>query len=238
MKQKAEQPQDSKGHRFPGFLIAIEGGEGSGKTAQVMRLEQELRVLGKEVVPVREPGGTKIGEQVRQILLSKENLDMADEAEALLYQASRAQLYEKVIKPALEAGQIVVMDRSSESSLVYQGMARGLDLEAVAQLNKFATQGISADVIFLLDVPAEVGLSRISGRELNRLEIEDRSFYEMVRNGYLKLATENLGKKWRVIEGTQDLDEVADIILHEVKKLIGDGSKRRQVKEGQEVRND
>lgn len=206
-----------------GFLIALEGGEGAGKTTQVKTLEAKLQAGGYEVLVVREPGGTQIGEQIRKVVLNPDNLQMADTTEALLYQASRAQLYAEVIIPALQKEQIVLMDRSSESSLVYQGLVRGFGVQKIDDLNSFSTQNVKADMIILMDVSVEVGFERMSEKNKDRLENAGKEFHEKVRNGYLKLAKENQGGRWQIIDAEKQVREVEN----EIWRLVSGFLKRK-----------
>lgn len=170
-----------------GMFITIEGGEGSGKTTLIQTLADTLRKSGYEVITTREPGGIPIAEQIRTVILDPSHTAMDARTEALLYAASRRQhLVEKVL-PALAQGAIVVCDRFVDSSLAYQGYARGLGMDEVWEINRFAIQDTMPDLTLFLDVSPEVGLSRInaaSDREINRLDLERHSFHERVREGY------------------------------------------------------
>lgn len=161
-----------------GIFLTMEGPDGSGKTTQILKLKEHLMQHGyDEVVVTREPGGTVISEAVRGILLNREYAEMDDHTEALLYAAARAQLVAQVIKPALDAGKAVISDRFVDSSAVYQGMARGLGVEKIYELNGFAMQGIWPDLTIHLDLPAEVGLARAKSRaELDRMEAQSTAF--------------------------------------------------------------
>ncbi|MBT7497746.1 dTMP kinase, partial [Candidatus Woesearchaeota archaeon] len=141
-----------------GILISLEGGEGGGKTTQVNQLKKHLEDSGREVVPVREPGGTKISEQIREIVLSSKNEGITDTTEVLLFQAARAQIYRQVVIPALNAGKVVIMDRTRDSSVVYQGMVRGFGKELIEELNDISTKKIVPDLTLLLDVSVKTGL--------------------------------------------------------------------------------
>jgi dTMP kinase len=171
------------------YFITLEGPEGSGKTSQAMALADHLRSLGFEVLHTREPGGTSIGDQIRNVLGSLENTTMRPSTEFLLFSASRAQHVEEVIRPHLEAGGVVVCDRYFDSSLAYQGHGHGLDLEALRQITRFATGGLTPDLTLLLDLPAEDGLKRRQeGGSWNRLDAYAMDFHRRVREGYLALA--------------------------------------------------
>lgn len=173
-----------------GYWISFEGGEGSGKTTLLEMLRQELERRGHDVIVTREPGGVRIAEQIREIILRLDNTAMDPITEALLFAASRRQhLVEKVL-PALERGQVVLMDRYVDSSIAYQGYARELGMTQIRQLNEFAIQGALPDITFWIDLDPEIGLSRIadSGRVVNRLDKETRLFHERVRQGYRQIA--------------------------------------------------
>lgn len=173
-----------------GYWISFEGGEGSGKTTLIEMLRQELERRGHDVIVTREPGGVRIAEQIREIILRLDNTAMDPITEALLFAASRRQhLVEKVL-PALERGQVVLMDRYVDSSIAYQGYARELGMAQIRQLNEFAIQGALPDITFWIDLDPEIGLSRIadSGRVVNRLDKETRLFHERVRQGYRQIA--------------------------------------------------
>lgn len=169
------------------MLIAIEGLDGSGKTTQARLLVEHLRRLGREVLPVEEPGTTPAGRAIREILLDH-GREIAPLTELLLYEASRAQMVREVVRPALEAGKIVVSDRFSLSSLAYQGYGRGLPLELIRELNKIATGGLEPDLTILLDISPEEGLRRKGF--LDRMEGSGLEFYRRVREGYLRSVPE------------------------------------------------
>jgi dTMP kinase len=192
-----------------GVLISLEGGEGGGKTTQLARLVARLEKAGKEVVAVREPGGTVISEQIREVVLSSKNIGMQDTTEVLLFQAARAQIYGEVVIPALKAGKIVLMDRTRDSSVVYQGMVRGFGRKLIEQLNEISTQNTLPTLTLLLDVPVKTGLARRkdSGK-VDRLDMENGGFHQQVRDAYLKLAKENTDGRWLVIDARSTEDEV------------------------------
>lgn len=170
-----------------GIFITIEGGEGAGKSTLIELLSNMILERGKSVLTTREPGGIPIAEQIRSVILDRANVTMDARTEALLYAAARRQhLVEKVV-PALEQGQLVICDRFVDSSLAYQGHARGLGMDAVWEINRFAIQELMPDLTIYMDVTPETGLSRISQaseREINRLDLEQMSFHEKVREGY------------------------------------------------------
>jgi dTMP kinase len=178
----------------PGIFLTFEGGEGSGKTTQLKRLLAHLRSLGLDPVETRDPGGTAIGNQIRQLVLDGRHTRMADLAELLLYEASRTQLVAEVIRPALAGGRTVVCDRFTDSTVAYQGYGRGMDLALIRQLNDLATGGLRPDLTFLLDLDPGAGLTRVSERlshvqaGRDRLEGEALEFHQRVRAGYRALA--------------------------------------------------
>ena len=177
-----------------GRLISFEGSEGCGKSTQIALLAEALQAAGKQVLTLREPGGTYIGEQLRHLLKHDTKAgQMCAEAELLLFAASRAQLVREVIVPALAAGTYVLCDRFLDSTTVYQGVARKLDTSAVAAINAFAVGDVLPDLTFILDLPADLGLQRAQTRApdtSDRMEQEGDAFYQSVRSGYLLLAKE------------------------------------------------
>lgn len=194
-----------------GMLITLEGGEGGGKTTQIQLLQAQFESFGKEVLTLREPGGTVISEQLRNIVLTPENKGVIGETtEVLLFQTARAQIYHELVIPALKDGKIVVMDRSRDSSVVYQGIVRGFGKDLIEQLNDISTQKTTPDLTFLLDLPVEVGMQRKEDFELDRLELEQDNFHQKVRDGYLELAKKNDHKRWHIIDATQPLEKVTE----------------------------
>jgi len=205
-----------------GFLITLEGGEGGGKTTQVANLRDKLLESGEDVVIFREPGGTAISEQIREVVLSAKNTDITFTTEVLLFQAARAQIYKELILPALKAGKVVVMDRSRDSSVVYQGLVRGFGQDMIEQLNDISTKNTYPDLTLLLDVPVKQGLKRMrrSGEE-NRIDKETDSFHQKVRNAYLKLAQEDKLDRWRIIDASKLVHEVEESIWEVVSDKLG-----------------
>ncbi|WP_160036696.1 dTMP kinase [Paenibacillus sp. An7] len=193
-----------------GVFITLEGGEGSGKTTMISRLSNYLEERNIAYLVTREPGGIEIAEKIRSIILDREHTAMDARTEALLYAAARRQhLVEKVI-PALEEGLIVLCDRFVDSSLAYQGYARGIGVEEIRSINLFATEDITPDVTIYFDVEPEIGLARIAAnqdREVNRLDLENRLFHDKVREGYLKLV-ENEPERIKMIDASLSPDEV------------------------------
>ena len=204
-----------------GIFITIEGPDGSGKTTAlqqvVPRLQQEMN---RKVVATREPGGSPIAEKIRSLILDPSHTDMDSRTEALLYAASRRQhLIEKVL-PVLESGDVIFCDRFVDSSIAYQGYARGIGEEGIREINQFATEGLEPDVTLYIDVPAVVGIQRIHAnldeREYNRLDQEKLDFHEKVRAGYLQLAKAN-PERIVVVDGTMSREEVAESCYHIIK---------------------
>ena len=187
------------------MFITFEGPEGSGKTTQMAALARFLRQQGYEVLATREPGGTTIGDQVREILFNPHNTDMLTKTEVLLFQASRAQLVEQVVRPCLEQNGIVLCDRYADSTLAYQGYGYYLEIDELQQIINFATDGLLPDLTLLLDVEVEVGLQRKvkdGDCEWNRLDAYEIEFHRRVRQGYLELAA-NEPERWVMIDAGQ-----------------------------------
>lgn len=195
-----------------GALITFEGGEGAGKTTQVQLLFERCISEKLPVVIAREPGSTQISEQIRQVILNPENKQMDALTELLLYEAARAQVYAQVVRPALAEGKIVLMDRSIDSSVVYQGMVRQMGVPLVRQLNKIATASTLPKLTFLLDLPVEVGFSRLCSRPLDRLEQEGRAFHQQVRDGYLKLLHTADKKRLVLLDAKQSLAQLSALV--------------------------
>lgn len=203
-----------------GFFITLEGGDGSGKSTQIERLKAYLEGKGYSVLLTREPGGTKISEAIRQIILDKDYMEMTDMTEALLYAAARAQHVSQLIKPSIETGKIVICDRFVDSSIVYQGHARGIGIEKIAKINEFATEGLEPDLTILLDISAEDGLSRKkSQKELDRLEMQKLQFHQMVTEGYRNLASKN-PERILTVDATLPIDQIEMIIRERIDKLL------------------
>ena len=203
-----------------GRLIAFEGIEGAGKSTQVELLRQALEKAGRRVVTTREPGGTPVGEQVRSILLDPAST-LDARTEALLFAAARAQLVAQVIRPALERAEVVLCDRYLDSSLAYQGAARGLGLEPVAAINGFATEGLLPDLVVLLRVDPAEGLARQRGGR-DRIERQDLEFHQRVAQGFLDLAAAD-PDRFVVIDGAAPVDRVAAEVRAAVLRGLGSG---------------
>ena len=197
---------------MPGLFITLEGPEGAGKTLQAERLADALKAGGHPVRLTREPGGTRLGEQIRSIVLAATQGGGAIEpvADALLFNAARAQLVAEVIRPALAAGEIVICARFADSTLAYQGYGAGVPLEELKAVEEAATGGLVPDLTILLDVPPEIGLARKADASRNRFEAAfDLEFHRRVRDGFLDLARQQ-PERWRVIDATRDADAVFD----------------------------
>ncbi len=192
-----------------GYFITFEGPDGSGKTTQLRRLQRWLEAEGYAVVVTREPGGTAIGERIRDLLHDTAHTEMTAHAEILLYSASRAQLVAQVIRPALAAGKIVLCDRYVDSTYAYQGYGRGLPLATLRTITAFATGGLTPDLTLYFDVPPEVGLQRRlqSGEALTRLDREALAFHRRVRRGYRVLMAAD-PRRWVRIDATASITEV------------------------------
>jgi dTMP kinase len=198
------------------MFITFEGTEGSGKSLQARMLVARLREHGIKVAATHEPGGTPLGDELRQLMLARDELDTAARAEALMMNASRAQLVEHVIRPALERSEVVVCDRFADSTLAYQGAGRGLDKQELISVISFATAGLQPDMTMLLDVPVEVGLARKHAQGAsNRFEAEALAFHARVQAAYRAMA-EAEPSRWHCFKG----DESADRIAAEIWKVV------------------
>ncbi len=205
------------------LFITFEGPDGSGKSTQIQLLSAALRAAGYDVLDVREPGGTPISEQIRDVVHSLRNREMSDRAECLLYNAARAQLVDQVIVPHLrQRGGIVLCDRYADSTVAYQGYGRGLDLAAVKNVIAFATHNLKPDVTFYLDIDVEAGIERRKrGRgEWNRLDDEALEFHRRVRDGYLQLMAEE-PERWVKIDAARSVEEIQAEIRAEVERKLG-----------------
>jgi dTMP kinase len=190
------------------MFITLEGPEGSGKTSQVPALADHIRSLGYKVLLTREPGGTFIGDQIRNVLVSLENKALTPQAETLLFLAARAQLVREVIQPSLAAGVVVLSDRYADATLAYQGYGHGVDLDVLRKLLEFATGGLQPDLKILLDIDVENGLRRKTDcGEWNRLDAYSVAFHERVRKGYHSLVASE-PDKWVIIDASRDRDSI------------------------------
>ena len=202
-----------------GTFITFEGPDGGGKTTQIVRLEATLTARGRAVTRTREPGGDPVGEQVRDLLLHTAPGTLGPEAELLLFAAARAQNVAGVVRPALEAGHIVLCDRYTDSTLAYQGYGRGLPLEMLVRVNTFATRGLVPDRTFLLDLEPRQGLARQTVAEQDRLDKESLAFHERVRDGFLAVAGAE-PERFTVLDAAQPADTLAAAIEAAVLALL------------------
>jgi len=206
-----------------GLFLSFEGGEASGKSVQAQRLADWLRSGGRDVVSVHEPGSTPVGERVRDIVLHAQEIPLGPNAQALLYSTARAQLVRDVIRPALAAGKIVIVDRFYDSTLAYQGFGHGADLDQLRAVTDFAVGDVRPDRTLLLDLPVEAAEQRAAtrkpGRASDRFESEARAFHERVREGYRRLA-EAEPRRFAVIRADRDVDAVAADVRKEVERLL------------------
>jgi dTMP kinase len=211
-----------------GLFLTFEGPEGSGKSTQLRLLAARLRAMGHEVLETAEPGGTPIGLQIRRILLDASNHDLCPTAELLLMFASRAQNVDQWILPALAAGRIVISDRFTDSTLVYQGVARGMGSEVVYEVDRIACRGLVPDLTLVIDIDTETGLKRANSRNREkqdvetRMEEQDLSFHRKVREAYRQLASDE-PKRVRLIDGSRDEAAVAEEVWKAVRPLLIEG---------------
>lgn len=202
-----------------GIFITFEGIDGCGKTTQAELLEIQLKQERRNIVLVREPGGTVISEQIRSIILDKNHNEMDPITETILLAASRAQLTEEIIIPNVESGNIVISDRYTDSTLAYQGFGRGLDITWLKNINKFATKDTDPDITILVDIPVEVAISRMEGKSFDRMEIEGNEFLKRVRKGYLHLA-QDYSDRFIVVDGMKSIHEIQTQIWKSISKVI------------------
>ncbi len=193
------------------MFITLEGPEGSGKTSQLPDLAEFLSRAGYDVVITREPGGTPVGDQIRDVLMNLENVSITPRTEILLFLAARAQHVDTLIRPALQAGKIVLCDRFSDSTLAYQGYGHQTDLGTLRMLLTFATNGLAPDLTLLMDIPVEAGLARkrVHHEEWNRLDAYAVAFHRRVRQGYLDLAADD-PERWVCIDASQSQQKVQE----------------------------
>jgi dTMP kinase len=210
-----------------GLFITFEGGEGCGKSTQSRLLLKKLEQQNVPVVLTHEPGGTTLGNELRKTLKRKRDSSISSQAELFLLAASRAQLVTEVIRPALEAGKVVVCDRFTHSTMVYQGYGRGLDFTAIKMVNNMATGNLNPDLIIFLDISPEQGLARKQSLK-DRFELEDLSFHRRVREGYLKMAAAE-PDRWLVIDASLPKRKIAEIIRDRVSQLLPSSSSLRGV---------
>lgn len=202
------------------MFITFEGIDFCGKSTQVELLKNYFINQGREVIVIREPGGTKISEKIREVLLDKKNSEMKMETEFLLFSSSRAQLVREVIIPSLKNNVVVISDRFHDSSTAYQGYGRGLDIEKIKIINSFAIADTIPDITFLIDTPVEECIKRKALKtqsELDRIELSSVSFYQKVREGYLKIAEQE--KRFFIIDGTKEVEKIHKQIIDRISSL-------------------
>ena len=216
-----------------GFLLTVEGIEGSGKTTQIQRLAQHLRADARSVVLTKEPGGTPLADRIRAILLDPQEEGMDPMTELFLYAASRRQHVSDVIRPSLERGAVVLCDRFTDASLVYQGYGRQLEIDRIRSINEWATGGIYPDLTLIFDLPEAVGLDRARTRNAeedmlkeSRLEGEDLQFHRRVREGYLAVAKEE-PERFVVIDAEPSPDQIFEQVL----KVLAERAPRLHVRD-------
>ncbi len=204
-----------------GKFITFEGPEGSGKTSVIKAIEEFLLHEGYDIMTTREPGGIKIAEAIRDIILDKENTEMDAHAEALLFAASRSQHFNEKVLPALNNNKIILCDRFIDSSLAYQGHARGLGIDEVYEINKFAIGNHLPELTIFIDVPPSVGLKRVfkGNRKVDRLDLETIEFHEKVYEGY-KIIAKKYNNRFKMVDGTQSKEKVIDDTIKIIKAIL------------------
>ena len=206
------------------MFISFEGSDGSGKTTQIQLLADHLRAAGRTVLSTREPGGTRIGDGIRQLLLDLDHTEMHARAETLLFNAARAQIVAEVIRPALAAGTTVLCDRFADSTLAYQGYGHQQDIPELERLIAYATGGLRPHLTFYLDIPPAEGIQRNRGRadgDWNRLDAQELSFYHRVEAGYRQLIAQQ-PERWAVIDATRPRDEVHHNVVQTLHQRLPD----------------
>lgn len=201
------------------LFVTFEGGEGCGKSTQARALYKRVSESGIPVVLSHEPGGTSLGKQARRYLKQTRKSEISPLAELFLFAASRAQLVAEVIRPSLARGVMVICDRYTDSTMVYQGYGRGLDLDVIQAINTMVTQGLFPDLVILLDLPVEIGLARKRSARKDRFESEELAFHHRVREGYLKMAAAD-PQRWLVVDATLPKKKVAQVVWERVKGLL------------------
>lgn len=198
-----------------GKLITFEGIDGSGKSTQIKKLESRLKSLKINYITYREPGGTKLSEKIRQILLDKENMELSSISEGLLFAAARAQLVKEKIRPDLDSGKVVICDRFIDSTIAYQGYGRRLDIQKLVSINEIATEGLIPDITFLLDIKPENAFKRIDSTEIDRMESVGINFFKKIRKGYFQIIKDNPERFFLI---NADRSEV--LIENEINEII------------------
>ncbi len=203
-----------------GYFITVEGTDGSGKTTQIKLLEEYLNIKNFDVILVREPGGTKISEKIRNIILDTENSEMCINAEMLLYAAARAQLVSEIIRPAIQMGKIVICDRFVDSSYVYQGFGRGIDLKTISDINRVAVDGLIPDLTLFFDIDPSCALKRrLDSTGADRIEREKIDFHTRVYSGYKKLAM-LYPERIKCIDSDRGINEIFESVKFCVNEIL------------------
>ena len=217
-----DRKEHAKGSKGKSLFVTFEGVEGSGKTTQINMLHAHLLRKKVDVVATQEPGGTRIGEEIRRILLNPAYKEMHPMTETILYAADRSQHFYEVIKPALDAGKVVICDRYIDSTLAYQGVARRIGMEGVQNLNEWITDNLYPDITFLLDIPWRVGLKRLQDRKkgLDRMEGEAQAFHEQVQEAYKTLA-KFFPQRFFILNGADKPENIHHFVMQEVTQLLG-----------------
>ena len=201
------------------LFITFEGGEGSGKSLQTRALYRQLNRLAIPAILIHEPGSTVLGEKLTRLLKWARSTSISPMTELMLFNASRAQLLDEVVRPALQTGKIVICDRYTDSTIAYQGYGRRVDIETIRKVNSLATGTLKPDLTVLLDISPEAGFARKTGQEPDRFDKEDRVFHRRVRAGYLKLAEEE-PRRWQVIDAALPKEKIKQMIWQKVSSLI------------------
>jgi len=204
-----------------GLFITFEGIDGCGKTTQIELLTEQLKKNHQDFIVFREPGGTKIGEKIRHILLDNGNMAMEAKTELLLYSASRYQLSKQQLIPEIKKGKVVICDRFYDSTTAYQGYGRGLDINFINSLNKFATDSLVPDLTFFIDISLQERKKRIRNDQLDRLESEQNHFHERVREGFLKICKNN-EDRFVKINGEKPVKEISNIIWENIGRKLNE----------------
>jgi dTMP kinase len=201
------------------LFITFEGGEGSGKSLQTRALQRKLNRLNVPVILIHEPGSTPLGEKLTRLLKWAQSTEISPLTELMLFNASRVQLLDEIIRPALKAGEIVICDRYTDSTIAYQGYGRRIDIDTIRRINDIATGALKPDLTVLLDIPVSEGFARKTGKAPDRFEKEARAFHQRVRKGYLQLACEE-PQRWLVIDAMLPKEKIKQIIWEKVSSLL------------------
>ena len=208
-----------------GIFITFEGPEGCGKSTHAELLCNFLKERSHDCVLTREPGGTRCGEEIRQLLLHSSGFSISDLTELFLFEAARSQIVEELIKPSLAKGKIVICDRFSDATVTYQGYGGGIDLKAIETLNEIATKGLKPDITILLDIDTATGLTRAQSKGVDRMEKKELAYHKRVAAGYLKLA-KRFPKRIKVIKVDSSIEYTQTLVRREVEKIVVQRDKR------------